>query len=290
MHNVALIILNYCSFNDCVTCVDQLLLFESGSHIIIVDNQSPDSSYERLKEKYNAASVDVLQTTENRGYSAGNNFGIQFAVEKYHVDTVGVLNPDVFIPDADLIPGLLTKLYSDDSYAIIGACVINASGVYDPNASAWNIPSRRELWRGHCLVKRKKVSPKWSIVAPKLAQVECVAGCFFLAKVAHLSKIGYLDENTFLYNEENILGIKCKQEGFKEVLALDQFYYHNHRKKKELKVSFRKKVQATKNSYLSRRYMCKTYYQSRGLFKLWLAERINRIYLAGAYFKNKLFH
>lgn len=291
MRNLALIVLNYCAYGDCVACVDRLLSFRKDYHIIIVDNHSPDTSFEKLKERYDGTGVDVLQTSANLGYSAGNNFGILFAIDRYQADTVGIVNPDILIPEGSVISVMTEKLYSDPSYALIGGCVIDAEGNYDPSASAWDIPSRSELWKGHCLPGRKKRKKAFMcpVIAPKIAQVDCVAGCFFLAKVSCLKEMDFLDENTFLYNEENILGIKCKQKGYREVLALDQFYVHNHRSGKKSDEKFLQKIHATRHSYRSRQYLCKKYYRSRGLMMLWLTERINRVYLALAFIKNKIF-
>lgn len=125
------------------------------------------------------------------------------------------------------------------------------------------------------------------MIGEGLARVECVAGCFFLAKVSCLDAVGFLDENVFLYNEENILGIRCRQNGFMEVLATDLFYRHNHAKIRR-DLSFREKIRATHFSYQSRKYLCKTYYRSKGLLMIWLVERLNKIWLAFAYIKHNI--
>lgn len=290
MNNLALIILNYCSYNDTLKCVDQLLSFNSDIHIIIVDNKSPDDSGKKLVKQYNdKININVLLIQENSGYSAGNNLGIKYAMKKFAVDTVGILNPDVIIPHIDVLNNMMTKLHSDDSYAVIGGSTIIDGYNYNPNISAWDIPSIKELYLGHSLKKRIEQVKVRKLIAPNLAQVDCVVGCFFLAKVKCLQEVGFLDENVFLYNEENILGIKLKQKGYKEILALDQFYYHNHHKIDNSKITFKQKINATKNSYNSRKYMCKTYYQSRGLFRLKLVELYNKFYLFCAYLKYKLF-
>lgn len=289
MDNLALIILNYKSVDDTFTCVEQLLSFQEKFHIIVVDNHSPDDSFARISEKYkDIDQVDVVDTGENRGYSAGNNFGIHYAMDRYHVDTIAILNPDVWIPNVNVLRVMLEKLYWDDSFAVIGASVINKDETYNPAYSSWDIPSNRQVISGQFLKSnRYKKARTVPIIAPNLAQVECVAGCFFMAKVSHLEQIGYLDENVFLYNEENILGIRCKRQGYKEVLAVDQFYYHNHKKSKA-PLPFRKKVTINKNAYISRKYLCKTYYSKALLPWIWCAEMINRIYLTGCYFYDKI--
>lgn len=290
MEKLALIILNYNSIEDCITCVEQLKSFKGKFHIVIVDNNSPDGSFKNLREKYGAETyIDVIQTGSNRGYSSGNNYGIKYAIDKYHVDTVGILNPDVLIPEIDILKCLMERLYADESYALIGGMPIDINKNYNPNRAGWKIPTAIEIIKNHCLGlnnKRYTATVDLKMETPKLAQVDCVAGCFFLAKVSHMEKLGFLDENVFLYNEENILGIKCRLNGYKEVIALDQFYFHNHKYNKKKKVSFKEKIQATQSSYLSSRYLLQKYYSKKMLPILWWVERYNRLFLTGAYLKN----
>lgn len=291
MKNLALVILNYLSYEDTVSCVDRLISFNKNFHIIVVDNKSPDDSYEKLVDKYfNRDGIDLILSEENRGYSAGNNLGMKYAIEKYGVDTVAILNPDVIIPGVEVLSVMLERLYSDQSFAVIGGSTISDGEQYNPNTSAWDIPTVKELYRGHSLKKKETPIRIRTLIAPKLAQVDCVVGCFFLAKVKCMQEVGFLDENVFLYNEENILGIRLKRKGYKEILALDQFYYHNHRKHDNSKINFKQKIKSTHNSYLSRKYLCKTYYNSKGLFRLRIAELYNKIYLALAYIKFKIFN
>ena len=44
-------------------------------------------------------------------------------------------------------------------------------------------------------------------------KVDCIAGSFFIAKYDSLKKVDFLDENTFLFYEEDILGARLKKIG-----------------------------------------------------------------------------
>lgn len=289
MENLAIIVLNYNSVSDSIKCVNQLLSFQETFHIVLVDNNSKDDSYEILKSKYSQEFfVDVIETGTNKGYSAGNNAGIHFAENQYHVDTVAILNPDVFIPNVQVIKIMLEKLYLDDSYAVVGGVTLDSNGNFNPHLSCWDIPTNKHLIIDHSLFyKSNSQNKNRKKISKNLVQVDCVAGCFFMAKVIALKMIGYLDENVFMYNEENLLGIRCKKYGYKEIMVTDQYYFHNH-KKSTKKLSFYEKIKVTEKSYQSRKYMCKTYYPKRLLFPLWCIEMINRLYLAGCYLYGKI--
>ena len=79
------IILNYKTYKDTLVLVDSLLEQGLGNRrIIIIDNASPNESYEILNAKYgNNGSVDVIYSEENGGFSKGNNIGLRFA-KKYN--------------------------------------------------------------------------------------------------------------------------------------------------------------------------------------------------------------
>ncbi len=287
LEDLSLIILNYNSYEDTEFCADRLLSFQSDMHIVIVDNMSPDGSYNRLLDKYQEEpQVDILQTNRNGGYSYGNNFGIRYAIEKYKSNYVGVLNPDVIINCVDVIYSMVKALDHIDKLAIVGASVVNADGIYNPNFSGWNIPTVKHLILDHFLLNTRKLrSRNMKMLACNVGQVDCVAGCFFIANSRILSELGFLDENVFLYNEENILGIKCKRNGYFEGIVLDQFYIHNHRHNKS-NISFKKKVSVTNEGYQSRKYLCETYYSKRYVPFLFLIEVLNKIYLSMAYLKS----
>lgn len=292
MWDLGLIILNYNSAEDTLRCVGQLVSFRKNYHIIVVDNCSTDDSLQRIRSELSTFSdIDIIQTQENGGYSAGNNYGMKYAISKYGVDALGILNPDVIIPRAEVIDNLLSTLMNNEEYGIIGGATLNAKGEHNINRACWDIPASKDLVLGQSLLtKGCNRTRNFKMLSDNIAQTECVVGCFFLTKVAVMEKIGFLDENVFLYNEENILGIKCKQQGFKVVVALDQFYIHNHRYNSSAIMPYSKKVMATRNSYLSRKYLCSTYYNKKLLPLLALVELSNRIYLTLCFIAKGMIH
>ena len=290
LNDLALIILNFNSADNTIKCVENLIGSQADYHIIIVDNQSSDDSYEKLAlfvEKYKK--IDLLQTKSNGGYSTGNNYGIHYAKQKYNINYVAILNPDVLIPNIIVFTRLLDVLKRNEKIAIIGASAINAKNEYNPNFSSWDIPSPKELVTNHFLFNKRRFKTRsLKLIEKGIAQTECVTGCFFIAKLKILEEINLLDENVFLYNEENILGIKLKRAGYIEAVALDTFYIHNHKNPDETGISFKRKIHATSIFYKSRKYLCCKYYSKKYLPLLWFVEQLNRCLLAGLYFRKKI--
>ncbi len=282
MYKIGLVVLNYNSSDDTLKCVSQLLSFERDYHIIIVDNNSPDGSAEIISKEFSGVEhVDVICNKNNLGYSAGNNLGIKYAISNYDVDIVGVLNPDVIIPNKDVIEKIADVLMSDSGYAIAGGVAITAEREYKISNSCWNIPTAKEIvWNHFLLNKGKKPLEKLKMCANNVALTECIAGCFFMAKASVIDELGYLDENVFLYNEENILGIKCRNKGYKEVIVLDQFYIHNHIWKNDRKKSLKAKLKTVDLGYESRKYLCEKYYDKKLLPLLRMVQVANRLVIS----------
>lgn len=287
---LSIIILNYNCYSDVIICIDTIINSGLCMNIIVVDNNSSDNSYDILREYYKGHSnISFILNQCNGGYSYGNNVGIKYAINNFHAQYIGVLNPDIIITDPDIFIEMCSALNRNEKLAIVGGSALNANKEFNPNNSGWNIPTTAELLRYHFLINdRKKKKVEWKIIDKNLAKVECVAGCFFVAKADILTELGFLDENVFLYNEENILGIKCKNQGYLEGILLDRFYIHNHKHNKNKEETLRKKITATKNVYESTKYLCRMYYSKWLIPILSIIEAFNRCYLFLAYIKNRI--
>lgn len=291
MSRLSLIILNYNSAEDTITCVRQLSSLHGGWHLIVVDNCSTDNSLDRIRNELGGTPLlDILETKKNGGYSAGNNVGLRYAINRYGSDTVGIINPDVIVPSSDVIEKMIQCLWSRSEFAVCGASTINSLHEYNPNYSSWDIPSRWRTVRDHAFGKKRYERARNILVERgNYAIVECVAGCFFIAKSSVLQEIGLLDEGVFLYNEENILGWKLRIRGYKEVLVLDQFYIHNHRHRADAKRSLVQRIHNAKAGYESRKYFCKMAYGNVLLPLLALFEMYNRIIICMGALKRLLY-
>jgi GT2 family glycosyltransferase len=58
--------------------------------------------------------------------------------------------------------------------------------------------------------------------------VDCIPGSCFVIRFDIFEKIGFFDENTFLYCEERIIGNKIKKIGYKIGLSLNDYFIHKH--------------------------------------------------------------
>lgn len=277
-HSLAVIVLVYNSAGDARACVDRLLSFGLPLQVVIVDNCSPDGSFDTLREIYkDSQGIDVIQTDANRGYSAGNNCGIRYAMKRYGSDNVAVMNPDVLIPDKEILQNLLNLLWSSDDVLAVGGQPVNHLDGDSIWPSSWSLPTPREVVSNHCFLSRGGRRDDAVEIAPDVFSVDCIVGCFFIAKTGKFFELGLLDEGVFLYNEENILGKKCKAAGLRLLVDKKQAYYHNHSVNAIRAKTLRSRLSSARIGYRSRQYLARTYYSSLLSFPLWCVEKVNEL-------------
>ena len=90
--HVSVVILNYNGARWLQACLDAVLATRySKFSVIVIDNASTDDSLALIRSSY--SQVTLFTQTENKGFSAGNNVGIQHALNNGS-DYVVLLNPD----------------------------------------------------------------------------------------------------------------------------------------------------------------------------------------------------
>jgi len=258
--NLAVIVLNYNDATSTIKYVNTIKKYDCIDKIIVIDNLSPDNSYEKLKKLANNK-IDVISSNSNKGYAYGNNCAIRYLNEKYgEYKCIAISNPDVDVPEISYEKCLK---YLDKHLDT----AIAAPRMYDINdnphpLSGWKLRSLKgDIHDSSLLLTEIFQRPHiecypinhWDT---KVAEVDCVAGSFFIIRHSIFEKVGYFDENTFLYFEEDILGNKLKKEGYKNVVLTDCKFNHYESVTIDKNMKFMKKY---RNLQKSKKYYHKTY-------------------------------
>lgn len=220
-----LLIINYNDYKNTKRLIENVSDFKIIDHVVVLDNCSTDDSYAKLlKLKSNA---DIVKSEANKGYSYAINYGMKYIEDKYKEANVFVSNSDIIIPSEDSLTLMLKELKGN--VGLVGP-VVNEHGVLN---RGWKMPSPLvdsflNLVVVHNWVRKKKIFYKEEHYNKKVSVVDVASGCFFLVNTKDFKKINYLDENVFLYYEENILASKLKSIGKKEVIVNDAFIIHDH--------------------------------------------------------------
>ena len=108
------------------TCVDSILRLKGNKKIVIVDNKSPNDSYEKLKEYYKDNNdVILIQNSDNLGFAKGNNAGYDYIKEHFeNVKFIVVMNNDMEIKQDDFIEKIYES-YKEDKFYVLAPDVFS---------------------------------------------------------------------------------------------------------------------------------------------------------------------
>jgi GT2 family glycosyltransferase len=228
MPKVYIIVLNYQSYEDTINYVKLLQSQKNiNLNILVVDNDSPNDSYQYLKDKLKEIkNVEVVKSKKNGGYAYGNNFGLRY-IQNKDFDFVIISNNDILIDNEYLIYKL-TQVYNKlKSVAFISPLMKVNNKI--SSSIAWDIPTISDdilsSLRIFKFLKRKKDKYNFK-TDEKFERVECLPGSFFMSKKQVFYDIELFDENTFLYGEERILAVKIKERGLHNYLIKNLEYEH----------------------------------------------------------------
>lgn len=121
------VVLHYLAEDDTYECIDSILKLYSkyDFNIVIVDNNSPDGSGERIKDKYkNDERITVLLEKKNNGFSKGNNIGYLYCKENLNPDYIIDTNNDVVYIDNNFLD-TIDKLYKEKNFDVLGPDVLD---------------------------------------------------------------------------------------------------------------------------------------------------------------------
>ena len=228
--SVACIILNYNDYSTTEQLIKHIQEFDSLDNIVIVDNCSPNNSYNRLL-KYRSDKIRVIRTDKNKGYGAGNNYGVTYCKEVLSSDYVVIANPDVIFGEEFVVKCIeVLKMESDVAIAtglmLDGYTMkVQKNAWYIPAATAEVIDSSSILKRINGFLNRDKKNELHDL---ENKYFEAVAGSLFVMDVNKFIEVGMFDEDIFLYCEENVLAIKMKEAGYKAVRLNNIKFKHFH--------------------------------------------------------------
>lgn len=260
--SIGIVILNYLNWEDTIECVDSLYKQSyQDFEVVIVDNRSNNQSIEKMKASFkNKNRIHILETEKNEGFAKGNNVGISFCKNKLKLKNVLAINNDVVFTDQDYLKKLVSYNIGQDVGAvgtkIIGSDGKNQNPVY-LGISFYRIlkhllePYLREKGFNSLLniirkiVQRiKKVFKKQSkssnnsnvtsssVIRSNKEFLLHGSAIYFTENFLKLSNGWYPD--TFLYYEENILGIIFEKTGLKMHYIDDFEIYHKEDKSSDL--------------------------------------------------------
>ena len=230
--DITVCILNYNRGEITKKCIDSIrdLTVGVSLEIIVVDNKSTDNSLGILR-KIN--DITLIKAKYNCGFSRGNNLALREARGKYSI----LLNNDTILKN-----NALKILFNFMEYHP-NAGAIGPQLYYFNNKKQFSYGPFRGVFERMKWEFGPELRRLISLFVPKLATKNEKAkevkelkkfkiigrprGCAFMVKTSNLKKVGYLDEQFFIYTEETDLALRFLNEGFDNYFVGDAEIYHH---------------------------------------------------------------
>jgi GT2 family glycosyltransferase len=229
---LGIVILNYMTWSETKKCVESILSTCTLKYgIFIVDNGSTNSSCEILKTAYAGYhNITIIKLNHNLGYAAGNNIGIKTAIQA-NADNLLISNNDIIYKDK-AIEKMNDYLWANPDAEIVGPKIRdNYSKLVSGRFGKLGM---REKYLVTTPLRILDFLFTWrkyfysDIPENLIHEIYAISGSCFMIKRSAIEKVGYLDENTFLYQEEAILGFRAAKLGYKSFFLPSAQVIHAH--------------------------------------------------------------
>ena len=201
---VTIIIVTYKSAHIVGEALDPLI--NKGYRIIIIDNGSNDNIKEYLQKNYSNSGIELISLKYNCGFGKANNIALKLVKTKYAL----VLNPDAIMTDK-AITQMVQCADKDFKAALVNPLFfINESGIKK------HFNNIKEFQESH----------KDNMVK----QSNFMCGGALLMKMAIFKKIGFFDENIFLYGEDDEISHRTIANNYKMLIVQDCYCLHANQK------------------------------------------------------------
>ncbi len=234
IRQIGIVVLNYQTWKLSLRCMKSVKR-ACGRYlyrIYLVDNASDSAMPEAVRQYMQSEedSICFIQAKKNLGYAAGNNLGIEKALED-DCSVIVIANNDIIFCRQS-ISRMAECLFVHAGVGIAAPKVIGRDGAVQASCcsmrtgireifqvyTAARIIFRRKCREYHCLNQKPD----------KPAYVYHVSGCCFAMSRECAQKVMPMDEGTMLYFEEPILGMRMQHAGFRTRYEPESTVIHEH--------------------------------------------------------------
>ena len=211
-----IVIVNYNTFEETCACINSIKKHSNADfHIYIVENGSRQEIKNKIINNFcNDELTTIINLNSNLGYSAGNNKGIQKAIED-GVDYILIANSDIEFYN-NVLEILKTSL--TQNVVISGPKITNLDNVDGQQLIKTYSTFSALIDRVPFYYLKKYLGIKLLKADKYLTPISffgMVQGSCFLIKSRTFQELEFFDDNVFLYSEERILSIKLKNRNWK---------------------------------------------------------------------------
>ena len=265
---LGIVIVVYHSFERLVNYVkNELPKINKGAVTVIVNNASDSGECGKLaaacgacfvenadQQPLERASVYLIGSKENLGYSRGNNLGSDFLQRYFAPQYLLFSNDDISIDSENIINKLIEELKKRPGTKMIGPRVISHITGADQSPHMVKIsPYRKIAWNFFPYLRKKRKFQN-CFKSPESCECYWVSGAFFLIETESFFQVGKFDEEIFLYFEEVILAERLLKKNYKCYFYADVQVIHDEGASSQSISSFKRQLLLNSSCHYYRVY------------------------------------
>lgn len=234
---LGIVVLNYNTWEETEQCIRSILdtVAALPYRIVLVDNGSLRACPTSLESLVKEHDITFFKNGKNLGYSAGNNVGIS------HARTIGCNSILITNNDVVFLPGSIENLQASlehrvsEKVGIVGPKILRPDRSLDTQNYICRRTGMKERYQVRTVLKHmfRRAHISYYGLDKDLSSafpVYSVSGCCFIMSGACADAITPFDERVFLYNEEQIIGIRMEESGFRTIYDPSCEIIHAHGK------------------------------------------------------------
>lgn len=205
--DLTIVIVNFNTREIVLDCLKSIHAHTEGISFetLVVDNHSTDGSQQAIKDTF--PKISLIENQDNRGFSAANNQALKISRGRYIV----LLNSDTLLTE-NCFAKIVRYLDGQPQFAILSPEILDSNGE----------PSPMRLWQDSAFDAALKILGQYDPASEfkkmgvrEAREVEAVGGSCFVIRRQLFESTGLLDENYFLYNEEDDFCRRARNLGHK---------------------------------------------------------------------------
>ena len=212
----------------CLKSLNRVLRSDFKKEIIVVDVASSVATRNVVIEEF--PKVKLVPFKDNVGFTRGVNEGLKASTGDFFL----ILNPDI-IPLKNSVELLYSYIESHSEIGLIGPRLLNFDGT--PQNSCFRFPSPLTIAYRRTPLGRlpfgKKALKHFLMQDEKLdntLRVDWLMGSAVMGRKKYIDKVGYMDENLFLYMNDVDWPKRFWENGYTVVYYPEAQMYHYHRR------------------------------------------------------------
>jgi len=198
---LSIIIVTFESSQIIKSCLERLNC--NKYDVFVVDNNSKDNTTKIVEEHF--LEVKLIKLDNNIGYGRANNV----ALRKIKTNYALILNPDAFILEED-IDKIIEAMDKNNNFAL-GAPILLEN--YPPRKE--NIKKQKQIIEDNLI---NKINGDYS--------VKYIIGAVAFLKMSIFKKIGFYDENIFMYYEDDEISHRVVSNNYKCIIFNNIYGFH----------------------------------------------------------------